>query len=69
VTTDSRLGKAGDFGVGNCRAPRAARRGRDESAAEHDGELRSQRRNFLEPRGGSLRNGLVHFEIKILEAI
>ena len=57
VAADGRLGKAGDFGVGNCR--RHAQFGEDvmKSAAEHDGELRAQRGNFFEPRGGGLWAG------------
>src|ERR1035437_9723445 len=60
MAADGRFGKAGDFGVGNFFVHAQFRQRVMKSAAEHDGEHRSQRRNFFEPRGGGLGTWRIH---------
>ena len=66
MAADGRFGKAGDFGVGNFFVH--AKFGEDmmKSAAQYDGERRTQPGNFFESRGGGLGIGLgrnVHVSI------
>src|SRR5581483_10745991 len=63
VAADGRFGEAGDFGVGNFFGYAQFRQHVMKAAAEHDGERRTQRRNFFESRGGGLGTELIHFEI------
>ena len=57
MAADSWFWKTGNLRVGNFFSN--AQFGEDmvESAAQHDGEIGSQRRNFFQERGGSFRIG------------
>ena len=54
VAADGRFGKAGNFGVGNLFVHAQFRQDVMKSAAEHDGERRAQRRNFLSRAAAAL---------------